>query len=85
MDLIFLYAFQGSVREVNDTKLVVDLYSKVIAERAYEQLSNLPVVVIRDEMILTRRVLESMHRFHKLAITTDSTHSIGIRMVKKKT
>ena len=30
---------KGFVREVDDTKLVVDLYSKVIAERAYEQLS----------------------------------------------
>ena len=30
-------------------------------------LSNLSVIVIRDEINLTRRVLEPMHRFHKLA------------------
>jgi hypothetical protein len=58
---------QGFVREVDDTKLVVDLNGKVVAERAYEQLSNLSVIVIQDEINLTRRVLEPMHRFHKLA------------------
>jgi hypothetical protein len=58
---------KGFVREVDDTKLVVDLYGRVIAERAYEQLSNLSIIVIPDEINLTRRVLEPMHRFHKLA------------------
>jgi hypothetical protein len=58
---------KGSVREVDDTKMVVDLYGKVIAERAYKQLSNLSVIIIPDEITLTRRVLEPMHRFHKLA------------------
>jgi hypothetical protein len=58
---------QGFVREVSDAKLVVDLNGKVVAERVYEQLSNLSVIVIQDEINLTRRVLEPMHRFHKLA------------------
>jgi hypothetical protein len=31
------------------------------------QLSNLPIIIIPDEINLTRRVLEPMHRFHKLA------------------
>jgi hypothetical protein len=58
---------KGFVREVDDTKLVIDLDGKIIAERAYKQLSNLSITIIPDEINLTRRVLEPMHRFHKLA------------------
>jgi hypothetical protein len=39
----------------------------LLAERAYKQLSNLSITIIPDEINLTRRVLEPMHRFHKLA------------------
>jgi hypothetical protein len=58
---------KGFVKEVNDSKLVIDLDGKIAAERAKQQLSNLPVIIIPDEINLTRRVLEPMHRFHKLA------------------
>lgn len=58
---------KGFVKEVNDSKLVIDLESSIAAERAKQQLSNLPLTIIPDEINLTRRVLEPMHRFHKLA------------------
>jgi malate/lactate dehydrogenase len=59
---------KGSVREIDDTKLVIDLYGKVIAERAYEQLSNLSVIIIPDEIILT----------HKETRDTELELSLGI-------
>jgi hypothetical protein len=58
---------KGFVREVDHSKLVIDLESSIAAERAKQQLSNLPLTIIPDEVNLTRRVLEPMHRFHKLA------------------
>jgi hypothetical protein len=58
---------KGFVKEVDDSKLVIDLGGSIAAERAKQQLSNLPLTVIPDEINLTRRVLEPMHRFHKLA------------------
>ena len=58
---------KGFVKEVNDSKLVIDLEGGVAAERAKQQLSNLRLTIIPDEINLTRRVLEPMHRFHKLA------------------
>jgi hypothetical protein len=58
---------KGFVREVDDRKIVVDLDGKTAAERAIKQLSDLPITIIPDEINLTRRVLEPMHRFHKLA------------------
>ena len=59
---------KGFVREVDDTKLVVDLDGKKItAERAQKQLSKLSIIIIPDEINLTRKVLEPKHRFHKLA------------------
>jgi hypothetical protein len=42
---------KGFVSEVDDTKLVVDLYGRVVAERAYEQLSNLSVIIIPDALL----------------------------------
>jgi hypothetical protein len=57
---------KGFVKEVVDSKLVIDLGS-IAAERAKQQLSFLPLTIIPDEINLTRRVLEPMHRFHKLA------------------
>ena len=58
---------KGFVKEVDDTKLVVDLDGKTIAQRAKTQLFDLPIIIIPDEINLTRRVIESMHRFHRLA------------------
>jgi len=57
---------KGFVKEVDTSKLVIDLGS-ITAERAKQQLSRLPLTIIPDEINLTRRVLEPMHRFHKLA------------------
>jgi hypothetical protein len=58
---------KGFVKEVHDTKLVVDLDGNTIAQRARTQLFDLPIIIIPDEINLTRRVLEPMHRFHRLA------------------
>ena len=58
---------KGFVREVDDTKLVIDLDGNTIAERAKTQLSSLPIIIMPDEINLTRRVLEPMNRFHRLA------------------
>lgn len=58
---------KGFVREVDDTKLVVDFDSNTVAQRAKAQLLDLPIIIIPDEINLTRRVLEPMHRFHRLA------------------
>jgi hypothetical protein len=58
---------KGFVKEVDDSKLVIDLEGSIAAERARQQLSNLLLTIIPDEINLTRRMLEPMHRFHKLA------------------
>lgn len=58
---------KGFVKEVHDTKLVVDLDGNTIAKRARTQLFDLPIIIIPDEINLARRVLEPMHRFHRLA------------------
>ena len=58
---------KGFVKEVDDSKLVIDLDGSIAAERAKQQHSTLPLTIIPDEINLTRRVLEPMHRFHKLA------------------
>jgi hypothetical protein len=58
---------KGFVKEVDDSKLIIDLEGSIAAERAKQQLSLLPLTVIPDEINLTRRALEPMHRFHKLA------------------
>jgi hypothetical protein len=58
---------KGFVKEVQDTKLVVDLDGNTIAQCARIQLFDLPIIIIPDEINLTRRVLEPMHRFHRLA------------------
>lgn len=58
---------KGFVKEVDVSKLVIDLDGSIAAERAKQQLSNLSLTIIPDEINLTRRVLEPMHRFHKLA------------------
>ncbi|MFL6399787.1 MAG: hypothetical protein ACJ72J_09460 [Nitrososphaeraceae archaeon] len=58
---------KGFVKEVDDTKVVVDFDTNTIAQRVQIQLTNLPIIIIPDEINLTRRVLEPMHRFHRLA------------------
>ena len=58
---------KGFVKEVDDTKLVLDLDGNTIAERAQTQLSNRPIIIIPDEINLTRRAFEPMDGFHKLA------------------
>jgi hypothetical protein len=58
---------KGFVKEVDDSKLVIDLEGSIAAERAKQQLAFLQLTIIPDEINLTRRVLEPMHRFHKLA------------------
>jgi hypothetical protein len=46
---------KGFEREVDDTKLVLDLDGNTISERAQTQLSNRPIIIIPDEINLTRR------------------------------
>jgi hypothetical protein len=58
---------KGFVKEVDDEKIIIDFETNTIAQRAKVQLSDLPVILIPDEINLTRRVLEPMHRFHRLA------------------
>jgi hypothetical protein len=58
---------KGFVREVDDTKLIIDLDGNTMAERAKTQLSCLSIIIMPDEINLTRRVLEPMNRFHRLA------------------
>lgn len=58
---------KGFIRDVEGSTLIIDLDGIPSAERAKQQLSSLPLVIIPDEINLTRRVLEPMHRFHKLA------------------
>jgi hypothetical protein len=58
---------KGFVKEVDDTKLVLDLDGNTIPECAQIQLSNRPIIIIPDEINLTRRAVEQMDRFHKLA------------------
>jgi hypothetical protein len=50
---------KGFVKEVDDTKVVVDFETNTIAQRAKVQLSGLPLILIPDEIKLTR--------FHRLA------------------
>lgn len=54
---------KGFVKEVDDSNLVIDLDGSIAAERAFKSLTD----HIPDEINLTLRVLEPMHRFHKLA------------------
>jgi hypothetical protein len=58
---------QGTVIEVKDTDLIVSFRSRVTVERAKLQLFGLPLILMRDEINLTRRMLEPLHRFHRLA------------------
>ncbi len=58
---------QATVMQVNDCDLVLSSQSKTAVERAKLQLFNLPLILMRDEINLTRRMLEPLHKFHRLA------------------
>jgi hypothetical protein len=51
----------------DDNDLILGFRSKATVERAKRQLFNLPIIMMRDEINLTRRMLEPLHKFHKLA------------------
>jgi hypothetical protein len=60
----------GSISEVNCNKLKVDLRREIIAERVKMQLfdnSKNGLVIIPDEINLTRRMLNPLHKLHRLA------------------
>jgi len=61
---------KGFVKEVDNEKLIIDLDGKTASQRTLNQLANFSLIIIPDEINLTRRVLEPMHRFHKLAAET---------------
>ena len=56
-------------REQNHIELVVDVYHKASVKRSKQQLQNnlLPIIIIPDEINLTRRILQPMNTFHRLA------------------
>lgn len=58
---------KGFVKEVDNEKIKIDLDGKTASQRTLSQLSKLPLIIIPDEINITRRILEPMHRFHKLA------------------
>jgi hypothetical protein len=64
---------RGVVREINrehtHTEIIVDLYHKTAVRRSKQQLfdNNLPIIIIPDEINLTRRILQPMNTFHRLA------------------
>jgi hypothetical protein len=58
---------QGVVKQIDFGWIMVDTREATAARRARKQLSGLPIIIIHDEINLTRRILEPMHRFHKLA------------------
>lgn len=58
---------QATVMEVEDSYIVLNFRSKISVERAKKQLFTMPLILLRDEINLTRRMLESIHKFHQLA------------------
>jgi hypothetical protein len=64
---------RGVVREVNreqtHTEIIIDLYRKTSVKRSKQQLfdNNHPIIIIPDEINLTRRILQPMNTFHQLA------------------
>jgi hypothetical protein len=57
----------GIIKSVDYGKIIVDLPTGIAAERAKSQLSGLPLIIMPNEVNLTRRVLEPMDKFHRLA------------------
>ena len=58
---------QASVMEVKKNMLTLNFRSKIAVKRAKGQLLHLPIVMLRDELNLTRSMLGPIHKFHKLA------------------
>jgi len=58
---------KGMVKQVNGKEVTIDLPTTIAVERARLHLLDLPLTIVPDEINLTRRVLEPMHRFHRLA------------------
>jgi hypothetical protein len=58
---------QASVIGVRSNKITLGFRSKIAVERAKRQLFHLPIVLLRDELNLTRSMLRPIHQFHKLA------------------
>jgi hypothetical protein len=58
---------QASVMEVINNKITLSLRSKIAVRRAKRQLFDLPIILLRDELNLTRSMLRPIHTFHKLA------------------
>lgn len=72
ISLLSCISEQATVMEVghnddDDNDLILGFRSKATVERAKKQLFNLPLIMMRDEINLTRRMLEPLHKFHKLA------------------
>lgn len=58
---------QRAVKEVRATELLIDLRDLTSVARAREQVLNLPLIIMPDAINLTRRMLEPLHKFHRLA------------------
>jgi hypothetical protein len=58
---------QASVMEVMNNKITLSLRSRTFVRRAKRQLFHLPIIILRDELNLTRSMLRPIHEFHKLA------------------
>jgi PD-(D/E)XK nuclease superfamily len=67
ISLLSCISEQATVMEANDFDLVLSFRSQAIVERARLQLFKLPLIMLRDEINLTRRMLEPLHKFHRLA------------------
>ncbi len=81
--LLACTSISGSVKEINGLVLIVDFRTNTLTERAINVLSEaVPkeqnyqnhknhfqknIVIIPDEINLTRRLLEPLHKFHRLA------------------
>ena len=48
-------------------KSLLSFRSKIAGRRAKRQLFHLPIILLRDELNLTRSMLRPIHQFHKLA------------------
>lgn len=58
---------QATVMQIDYCDLILNFRSIVAVERAKLQLFKLPLIMVRDEINLTRRLLEPLHKFHRLA------------------
>lgn len=58
---------QASVMEIKKNMITLNFRSKIAVKRAKRQLFHLPLVMLRDELNLTRSMLGPIHKFHKLA------------------